>query len=272
MVTLTVATGVLVCCATAIGLLLFFERPVVTRDTMLSTLPWLFLATLLQAIRGTINYPSVVESAFAFPWILLLVGSLWGSAWLLVTQFVNGEQPHRRVARLLGLIGVGAVVAPFSITVATYGADVPMGRLLAWAITPVLACLITYVMLASLWVLLPRTATFAGFTGALLLFGLALHAIVVALAVAYGEWTSPPLLVAATERLAVALAVSETLALVWILVGGCLLAAVAAIVVCALLKRWHTVLGQRGFDVATVLSVVIGSNTFVVALVQGVVV
>jgi uncharacterized membrane protein len=272
MVTLTLATVVLLCCATAIGLLLSLERPVVTRDTVLSALPWLFLATLLHAIRGTISYPLVVEPAFAFPGILLLIGSLWGGAWLLVTQLLNGERPHRRVARFLGLIGIGTVVAPFSVTVATYGAGVPTGRLLAWAVTPVLACLVTYLLLISLWVLLPRTAAFAGFTGALLLFGLALHAIIVAFAVAYGEWTSPPLLIAATERLALAIDVSETIALVWILVGGWLLVAVAAIAGFGLLRRWHATLGQRGFDAATVLSVIIGSNTFVVALVRGVVV
>jgi hypothetical protein len=128
------------------------------------------------------------------------------------------------------------------------------------------------VILVNLWILLPRAAAFAGFTGALLLFGLALHAIIVAFAIVYGEWTSPPLLVAATERLALAVDVSETLALLWIMVGGWLLVAVAAIVVFDLLKRWHAALGRWGFDAATILSVPVGSNTFVVALVQGVIV
>lgn len=272
MVTLTVATGVVLCCATAIALLLYLERPVVTRDTVLSALPWLVAATLLHALQNTVSYPSIVEPVLAFPWVLLLLGSLWGSVWMLLTQVIKGKQTHRLVARYLGLIGIGTTVVPFSVTVVTYGAGVPVERLLAWAMTPVLACLITYVMLINLWILLPRTAAFAGFTGALLLFGFALHAVIVAFAVVYGTWPSSPLLVAATERLAVAIDVSETLALVWITIGGWLLVAIAAIVGFDVLKRWHTTLGQRGFDAATVLSVVVGSNTFVLALVQGVIV
>lgn len=272
MVTVTIATGTLLCCATATALLLFLERPAATRETALAVVPWLVAATPLHALHGGLSYPPIVEPVFALPWIFLLLGTLCGGTWLLLTQLTVGDGTQRRVVRYLGLVGVGTTVAPFGVLVTIYGAGVPLERLLVWAITPALAFIVTYVVLLSLWILLPRTAAFAGFTGAFLLFGLALHAVVVALAAVYGTWIPSPLVVGVVESIAVALDVSETVALVWITIWSQLLLAVVVTAVFAALERWRTALGKRGFDAVTVVSVVGGSNTFVLALARAVIV
>lgn len=181
---------------------------------------------------------------------------------------------RKRINEWFGIsaCGIGIAVVPFGVMVSVYGAGAPLERLLAWTLTPALAFMVTYVVLLSLWILLPRTAAFAGFAGALLLFGLVLHAVVVALAAVYGTWIPSPYVVAGVESIAVALDVSETLALVWVTIWSQLLLAVVVIAGFAALERRRTTLGKRGFDAVTVLSVVGGSNTFVLAIARAVVV
>lgn len=272
MVTLTPAIGGLIGCAAVVSLLLVLDRPTVTRETMLSALPWLVVGTLLDSLHGAVGYPSAIEPVSAAPWAFLATATLWGLGWLLLTYLVVDERRTERVAQYLGVIGAGVGVVPFVVLLTTRGSGMQVAQLLAWAITPALACLVTYAVLISLWILLPRTASFAGFTGGLLLFGFGLHAVVAGFAVGYGTWPTSPLVLELSRSLATMLDVSERLALVWVTIAGWLLLAVGVVVGFDVVARWHAALGRRGFDAATALSVLVGSNTFLLALTQGVVV
>jgi uncharacterized membrane protein len=270
MVTVTLTTGVLVGCSVVVSLLLARDRPTVDRGTTLSVLPWLVVATILDAIHSVVEYPSAVEPAFSTPWSFLAMGTLWGIVWLLLARLTRGSRSER-VTQYLGAIGVGIGIVPFAVLMTTRGSGIPTGQLLAWAITPALACLVTYAVLISLWLILPRTASFAGFAGALLLFGLGLHAVIAGFAVGFGAWSPSPLIVDLSASLAAMLDVSERLALVWLTILEWLLLAIGVVVGFGVLARSRTALARRGFDAATVLGVLAGSNTFVLALAQGVV-
>lgn len=268
---LTPATAVLLAAATAVVALLVFDRPVTNRETVLAALPWLVTAAPLHALRGHVAYPAAVEDALATPWVFLLVGTLWGGTWLLLAQLTTGDGAHRRVPRYLALVGIGTALAPFTVLVTTYAAGAPTQRLFAWAATPVLACLVTYVALVAMGLWLPRAASFAGLAGGLLLFGVALHAVVATLSLSFGGWSPSPLLVDLGQRVAILLEVPLPLALAWITIWSRMVVAVLTIAALATAARWRIDVGERGLDAATLISVVVGSNTFVLALTSGVI-
>lgn len=258
------ALGALVGVAVAVGLFLSLQRPAIRRTTVLATLPWVAVGVALHALRGIVAYPGAARVVLGLPWVYLLAATLAGLAWLLATEMTD---PAARALRpyYVGTAGMGALLPPAAALAARAGVVAPE-RFAVWLLVPILAGVVTYLLMLGLGLWLPELGYFAGPTGAAVLFGLALDGIGTALAFGFGERIAAPVSLLPGPAAVLPLPGGHPLAVAWAVVWLRLAVGIGALGVLAALGRWRPAAAERGLELATLVSVVVAANTFLFAL------
>lgn len=260
-----IVVGALVGVALAVGLVLSLQRPAVDRAAVLASLPWLVVGVTLDALGGVVEYPAMATRVVRAPWAYLLAATLGGLAWLLVTSVV---EPESRAVRphYVGTAGIGALLPTTAVLVVHAGVTAPE-RLVVWLVAPVVAAVVTYVVMIGLGLCMPNSGYFAGTTGAAVTFGLALDGIGTALAFGFGmAVVSPPGPLGALPG-----PIPPALIVAWALVWLRLVVAVGAIGVLSALERRRPAAAERGLELLTVVCVAVAANTYLLALGGGLV-
>lgn len=264
-----VAVGALVGGALAVGLLLHLQRPTVDRAAVLASLPWLVVGVALHALRGIVGYPDAVAGVLRFPWTYLLAATLAGLAWLVVATVVDpGAQaicPH-----YVGVAGIGALLPPTTVLAVHAGAAGPR-LLVVWLVVPIVASLVTYVLMIGLGLLMPDTGYFARSLGAVVIFGLALDGVGTALALAFGfgPGVGAPIGFPVGPAAVLPLSLTRPLTVAGVAVWLRLVVAVSVLGLLAAINRWRPAAAERGLELATVASIVVAANTFLFVLAGG---
>lgn len=266
--TTTLVLGALAVVAGAVGLLLVIQRPSITRRSVFAALPWLVTGAVLHALYWSVDYPDLVEPMLRSPWAYVLLATVGGMAWTLLTQLTSTHETPAAVARYFGLMGLGVLLPPLVLLIIEAGLASPTG-LMVWVAIPVAAMVVTYVLVFSLGIWLPNPVYFAGVTGAAVIFGVVVDGLATALSLGLGTRVASPALLALTELVAQFGPVTAPLALVGLTLWLRLIAGIAVLVVLEFVERSHPVLAERGLKVATVASVVLSANTVMVALAGG---
>lgn len=260
--------GALTALAAGVALLLYVQRLEPSRRGVFAWLPWLGTGAALHALGGDLGYPDVVWPLLRSPWVYVLVASIGGIAWTMLVQVTADESEPANVPRYFGLGGLGALLPPLVLLIVQQGVVSPT-RLVLWVAAPMVAVVVTYGLLVCLGLWLPGPAYFAGFAGGLILFGAALEAITLALAFGLeGDVTSPIAVALATNVAWLGPGAVPLLALVFA-VWVRLAFGVGVLVVLEALRRPHPVLAERGLKVATVGTLALSTNTFMLALADG---
>lgn len=267
----TLSLAIFVLLVVAAALLLYVQRPTVTRPVVYASLPWLVAGAVLQSLARPVDYPAAVEPLLRFPLSYLLMAALCVVAWTMLVQSRTSERARSLVPTYLGVMGLGALLGPFAVLVLVGGASLPFEQLLSWLVAPVVALVTTYVALVALGLWLPRTAAFVGSAGGVVLFGATLDAVVAALVVSLVGDGGFGALDAVAAPVAAAVGVSPLAVLVWTVVWTHLAVAVVVVSALALLHRSRPALAERGLHLSVVASVLVGANGLVVALSGGVV-
>jgi uncharacterized membrane protein len=264
----TVALGGFALLVVATTVLLSVQRPTLSRPLVFATLPWLATATVLQSLRGPVDYPGAVTTLLGFPWSYVLMACLCALAWTMLVQLRTSERARAVVPTYLGLMGVGVLLGPVTVLVIVAGTSTSLPELFSWLVTPLAALVATYVALLALGLWLPRAAAFVGSAGGVVLFGATLDAVAAGLAVALGA--APVFAVTAVATPAAnALGIAPTAAAVWLVVWLRLVAAVAVLAALALLSRGRRSAAEHGLHAVVVVSVLAGTNALVVAVAGG---
>ncbi|MFB6169574.1 MAG: hypothetical protein ABEJ06_00350 [Haloarculaceae archaeon] len=264
----TLVLAALVVLAASVGLLLAVQRTRLSRKSVFAWLPWFGTGAALHALHGAVGYPDLVRPLLGSPWVYLLAASVAGIAWTLLTQLTSSEKGRAAVTRYFGVMGLGTLLPPVVLLIVQRGITSPT-RLVLWVAVPVVSVVVTYCLLLSLGLWLPNPAYFAGFAGGIVIFGAAVEAITTAVALGVGGQPATPVVLTLTTRLADLGGLAVPVALVAVAVWLRLAVGVAVVVGLELLDRSHPVLAERGLKAATVGSLVVAANTFMLALAGG---
>jgi uncharacterized membrane protein len=257
--------GALVAAAAVVVALLVAQRPPVSRQGVVASLPWFVTGATLHAFPDGLGYPEALSPLLSGPWAYLSVGVVGGLVWTLL----NLLTPGRGVApAYVGSMGVGVLLPPVVLLVVQGGLADP--RVLAlWVAVPLLAVLVAYATLLALGVCFPEPAYFAGVVGAVVVFGCTVDGVATALVVELGAGSVSLALPAVAGGDPRSLAALHPLVLPGVLVWSRLALGVAALVGLELLNRTRPRLADRALAAATVGSVVLGANTFMLVLGRG---
>lgn len=256
------ALVVLLGAAAAVGSLLYLRRSPVGRRTVIASLPWVAVGVALHAVRGVVAYPAVFSPVLDPPWVYLLVATLGGLVWVLLGSLVvgTGRRPHYFAAA-----GFGTLVPPTSALV-VYGSVTAPEVLVLWLTVPLVATLVTYVVMLALGLWLPDSGYFAGSAGAVVVFALAVDGIGRALAVGLGRPFAASVGLTRAVDAALLGLVETPFTAVSTAVWFRLAFAVAVIgLLTALARRWPRA-AERGLELTTVATVLVAANTFLLAL------
>lgn len=247
--------------ALAVGLFVYLRRSPVGRPTVVASVPWAALAVALHALRGVLDYPAVVAPALERPWVYPFVAALAGLAWVFIGSMLAGR-PRVTRPHYFGMLGVGALLPPA--TVLVVGGDVTAPTLLVgWLVVPLLASLVTYVVMIGMGLWLPDAGYFGGLPGAVVVFALAVDGIGRALAFGVGGAAASP---AGLDTLAAALGYATPVTVVSAAVWLRLAAAIAVIGVLTALARRRPQAAERGLELTTVVAGLVAANTFLLTL------
>lgn len=255
---------VLVAVATAVGAYLYLQRPPIGRATVLATLPWIVVGVALHALRVMVGYPEVVLPVMAFPWIYLLTGALAGLVWILLASVLA---PGRRAVcpHYFGVMGIG-VLLPLTVVLVVRGIGVAPEVLVAWLAVPLVAAVVTYVVMIGLGLWMPDCGYFAGSAGAAVTYGLAIDGIATALAFGFGARIAAPIGFPVVVEAVPVDWLTQSMAVVWATVWLRLVFAVALLLALTAIDRWRPAVAERGLELTTVLTAVVAANTFLFAL------
>lgn len=246
--------------ALAVGAFLYLQRPTVDRATVLASLPWAAVGVALHALRGLVGYPDFLFPVLDFPWVYLLAATLGGLAWILLAATVDREKrpvyPH-----YFAVTGVGVLVPLMTVLFVRGGLHTP-ALLALWLAVPIVAVLVTYVMLIGFGLWMPNSGYFAGSAAVAVTFALALDGIGTAIAFGVGEQVAPPVGLSRAVDALLPAGVADPLAVVWVTVWLRLVIAVAVISALTALGRRQPRVAERGLDLATVVTGVVAANTF----------
>lgn len=264
----TLVFAALVVLTASVCLLLYVQRARLARKSVFAWLPWFGTGAALHALRGSIGYPDLAWPLLGVPGVYLLVVSIGGIAWTLLTQATSGNESAPSIARYFGVMGLGTLLPPVVLLIVDRGIASPT-RLILWVAVPVVAVVVTYCLLLSLGLWLPNPAYFAGFAGGIVIFGAAVEAITTALALGVGDRAASPLVLTLTTQLTQLGWFTAPVAIVGLAVWLRLTFGIAVLVALEFLERSYPGLAERGLKIATVGSLVLGANTFMLALAGG---
>lgn len=262
------AFTVLGAAALFVGILLYMQRPPVTHRAVVASLPWFIAGGVFHALQGVVGYPAAVLPLLELPWAYLVAVTLGGFAWTLIAQFASSRDARGFVPHYFGTMGVGLLLAPTVLLIVHAGAMSPR-TLFVWGLIPVVAGILTYLILIALGLWMPSPTYFAGAAGVVVIYGVTLNGIVAALALELGGQAPPTWLVELASQVARSQWISYPLALITGAIWVRLAIGIAVIRGLALLGRSHQVAAERGLDIAIVLSIVLTANAFLLGLTGG---
>jgi uncharacterized membrane protein len=257
--------------AVASAFLLYVQRPRFSRPLVYSSLPWLATGAVLRPLAGSIGYPGSISRILEFPFSYVLVACLCVLTWTMLVQLRTSERARSLVPTYLGMMGLGTLLGPFAVLVLVGGAELTFAQLLSWLVMPFLALVATYAALVAVGLFLPRTAAFAGSTAGVVLFGSILDALVLAFGASL-VGAVPDALAGTVAPVAAALGVAPLAVVVWSVLWIHLAVAVVVVAAFATVRQSRPRFARSGLHLAVVLSVLLGTNSFAVALSGGVVV
>lgn len=253
----------LVLAATA-GLLtvvLYTERPVLSRRAVVSLVPWMIVASALAVLAARVAYPPMIQPAVTGAGAYLTTYVLVGLVWFALLQFARGARRSGGLPSYLGAMGLGAAIVVVSAILLTAGA-LDVGDVFWLAVAPIAAAVVAAVVLVLLGLWYTEAAAYTGVVGGLVVFGHALAAIATALAVVGGgEHTLLSWLVLdalATVGAAAALGLDPQLLWAWGLVWTRLLLATAVVVALSTYTHRHPTRGNLVLGLVAALGIVQG--------------
>lgn len=176
--TFLAVTGV----AAIVTLLLYTERPQVSRQAVVSLVPWMVVAAALSVLASRADYPTLVHPAVSGPGAYLTTYTIVCLVWFLILQFARGARDAGQLPVYLGSMGAGAATVVVG-AVLLHAGSLDVVQIFWLAIAPVAAVAVAGVILLLLGIWYPEAAAYTGMAGGLVVFGHALAAIGTAVAV-----------------------------------------------------------------------------------------
>lgn len=168
-----------------VTLLLYIERPPMTRRTVVSLVPWMVVASALSVLAAQVAYPTsirpIVSGAGAYVTTYVVVGIVW----FVALQFARGARRAGGMPSYLGAMGVGTGLVLVAALLLSAG-RLDIARLFWLAVAPITAAAVAAVVLVLLGLWYTEAAAYTGIVGGLVVFGHALGAIATAVAVVGG--------------------------------------------------------------------------------------
>lgn len=258
--------------AVVVTVLLYVERPRVSRRAVVALVPWMVAGAALSVLATVAPYPARVQPAVsgigAYLTTYIVVGFVW-FAWL---QFARGAVRRERLPTYLTAMGVGTAVVIVS-TLLLYASDPATSQLIWLAIAPIAAAAIAGVVLLLLGLWYPEAAAYTGMAGGLVVFGHAFGAIATAVTVAadggHTTFSWAVLNLVAASGLAGMAGLDLSLVWAWGYVWAKLVLAIAAIIALTAYTRRHPNRGNLALGLVGGLGV-IGGVTALLTMVVGV--
>lgn len=178
--------------------LLYAERPALTRRAVVALVPWMVVAATLPVLASQASYPASIRpvvsgvGAYVTTYVVLAV------VWFATLQFARGARRAGGQPSYLGAMGVGVTLVLLAALLLSAG-TLDVTRLFWLAVAPIAAGAVAAVVLVLLGLWYTEAAAYTGVVGGLVVFGHALGAIATAVAVLSGG--SHSLLSAATREL-----------------------------------------------------------------------
>ena len=240
---------------------LYTERPVLSRRAVVSLVPWMIVASALAVLAARVAYPPMIQPAVTGAGAYLTTYVLVGLVWFALLQFARGARRSGGLPSYLGAMGLGAAIVVVSAILLTAGA-LDVGDVFWLAVAPIAAAVVAAVVLVLLGLWYTEAAAYTGVVGGLVVFGHALAAIATALAVVGGgEHTLLSWLVLdalATVGAAAALGLDPQLLWAWGLVWTRLLLATAVVVALSTYTHRHPTRGNLVLGLVAALGIVQG--------------
>ena len=169
-----------------VTLLLYAERPGLSRRTVVATVPWMIAAAALSIVGGGGAYPVRVRPAVSGPGAYLTVYAIGCLTWFGLLQFGRSSQGERdRVPALIASMGLGLTFVVLTALFVDAG-GITGGQLFWLAVAPIASGAVAGVVLLLLGLWYPEAAAYTGAVGGLVVFGHAFSAIATAVAVVSG--------------------------------------------------------------------------------------
>lgn len=171
--------------AAVVTLLLYAERPRVSRPTVVALMGWVVTATVLSAVAAVGDYPAALRPVVRGIGAYLTTAVIVGSVWFGHIQLARGSSGPTRLPTYLAAMGTGAGLALLG-ALLLLGGPVAAGDLVWLAIGPVAAAATAGVVVILLGLRYPDVVAYTGIVGGLVVFGQVLAGIATVVAVATG--------------------------------------------------------------------------------------
>ena len=152
-----------------VTILLFVERPRISRRIVVSFVPWMIVGSALSVLSTLIFYPGSIQplvgtGAYLSTYVIV------GVVWFAMLQFSARRETNAALADYLGAMGVGAAVVLVAFVI-LYAGPVSVLRLVWLLVVPVAAGFAAFVVLFLLGLRYIDAPAYTGVVGALVVFG-----------------------------------------------------------------------------------------------------
>lgn len=261
----TLTLVVLLVVAAAVTLFHLVYRPAGPRRSALAALPWLVTGVTVHTLASGPGYPDALAAFLTAPWVYILVVAVGGAVWATASFLTQLEET---APIYVAIAGLGALLPPL-VLLGVRGGLADLRVLALWVVIPLLAVLAAYTTLFALGVCLPEPTYYAGVVGVVVITGLVVDGVTTALVLEFAVEEPIMAVPAATEWLRSSLPVAHTMVFPSLVVWTRLALGVTLLIGLELLSRSLPRLAERGLGLATVGSVVMGANTFVLVVAGG---
>ncbi len=171
-----------VAAAAVATLLLYAERPRLSRRAVVALVPWMVVGAALSVLASVASYPALVRPAVDGVGAYLTTYAVVCLVWFAILQFARGDRSRGALPNYIGSMGLGAAIVVVSVVLLSAG-HIGDNRVFWLFITPVTALVAAGLVLVLLGLWYTEAAAYTGMVGGLVVFGHALAAIATALAV-----------------------------------------------------------------------------------------
>lgn len=257
--------------AVLVTLVMYVERPRVSRRAVAALVPWMVAGAALSILAASASYPAVVRPAVSGMGAYLTIYVIVCVAWFASLQFSRGGLYTPRLPTYLAAMGSG--VAAVVVGALLFRAGDLDGSQLFWlAIAPIASAAIAGIVLLLLGLWYPEAAAYTGMAGGMVVFGHAFAAIGTAVAVVADgahttlSWTVLTVL----ETAGVDQMVGLDLALIWVwgYVWTKLVLAITVIIVLTAYTHRHPDRGNLFLGLVAAVGVISGATALLSSVVM----